>query len=81
MNETAKAWAKNVDCNVCVVDWRPLSGKSFDVKDVLDAITHLNYVKVAMEYTVLTKNSIHRFMEFLKDQGMKIDQVSIAGHR
>lgn len=81
----ATAWIENTDCNVCVIDWRPLSGSYIDINDEFislhNAIKNWNYVKVAMLHTVLTSNSIHRFMEFLKDHGMEIADVSMAGHR
>lgn len=70
MKKTAKEWVKHANCSVCVVDWRKLSGENA-----------FEYVKVATRNTVLTRNSIHRFMEFLSKNGMDITKVSIAGHR
>lgn len=85
MYETAEAWVKHANCSVCVVDWRELSGSSSnkenDLSDVGELFSNWKYYEIAMEHTVLTKNSIHKFMEFLKQNGMKIEEVSIAGHR
>lgn len=82
MFETADVWTKNTSCNVCAVDWSPLAG---DFKISIHKLSSLfnrliAYPQVSMLYTRLTSNVIVRFMKFLEQHGMKIDQVSIAGH-
>lgn len=69
MNKTVYDWVKNCECNVCAVDW----GKMAKISNF--------YAKVATNYTRLASNSIVRFMSFLKEHGMNITDVSIAGHR
>lgn len=86
MYATAEAWIANCndECNVCVIDWRPLSGTFIEgeVVDIINSIPDfLKYKLVAMHHTVTTSNSIHRFMEFLINNKMNIEKVSIAGHR
>lgn len=84
MYETAGAWMKNVDCNLCIVDWGPLAGR-FSIEHIgriFGFVKRLsNYPKVAMRFTRLTSNAIHRFMSFMNDHGMKIEDAAIAGHR
>lgn len=79
----ANDWASNADCNVCVVDWRPLSGYSIDgLKSFFENVENFGkYEEIAVTHTVTTSNSIHRFMEFLMKNEMDIKKVSIAGHR
>lgn len=83
MENTAKAWIANADCNVCIINWTPLSGTFTNLKDIGlgDALDFMNYKVVAMNYTVITANTIHRFMEFLIKHEMRIKDVSMAGHR
>lgn len=73
MNKTVYDWVEMCECNVCAVDWSVMAGK-----DNFDAI---KYPLVAVKYTKVTSNVIRRFMLFLNDNGMKIDDVSMAGHR
>lgn len=81
MKKIAEAWIANVDCNVCIVDWRPLSGDSGASADFSDLSKLVEYEKVASIHTVTTSNTIHRFLEFLGNKGMNIKDVSMAGHR
>lgn len=74
MNNTARDWVQYGECNVCAVDWSALAGKTWT--------DGFNYATVATKHTKQVAHVIIRFIKFLIDkQGLKISDISIAGHR
>lgn len=66
MGTMAIDWAHFGDCNACTVDWSRLA--------------NYDYAKSSVSHTKLVSNAISSLMNFLNQNGMKIDDVSIAGH-
>lgn len=80
----ASAWVKSVDCNVCVVDWREVSGefRTDSVGSFFKSIFgFLRYKYVATINTHVMSYAVERFISHLVNHGMNISDVSIAGHR
>lgn len=66
MRPTSINWTLAMNCNVCSVDWSRLANYEYSV--------------AALKNTKLVTAFMIRFMEFLVGEGMRLQQVSIAGH-
>lgn len=66
MGTMAIDWAHFGDCNACTVDWSRLA--------------NYDYAKSSVSHTKLVSNAVSSLMNFLTEHGMKIEDVSIAGH-
>lgn len=66
MGKMAIDWAHFGDCNACIVDWSRLA--------VYD------YTTASNNHTRLVSMFVSEFMFYLYQNGMKIEEVSIAGH-
>lgn len=66
MRSAAVDWAHYADCNVCAVDWSRLANYCYSI--------------AAMRHTKIVTNALVGFMQYLIDNGIDIEQVSIAGH-
>lgn len=66
MRKTAIDWAHFGDCNVCIVDWSRLANYDYSI--------------AARSHIKMVSDVISELIDFLKQHGMNLKDVSIAGH-